>query len=267
MPIYPAIALLLGSGMAATAGERWLTPAKRIAAGIYAAGMAAIVMILYAVKDLRVTGDISEALQQHPDAYTLSLGHMGDLTMRSFAYLRTPLIIAAIACAIGALGALFLRRRTAILAIAAAMVIFFQASRKALVIFDPYLSSRPLAQSLLQQPSGRVILDGAYYGFSSLLFYSKQDALLLNGRFNNLEYGSYAPGAPAVFIDGAQFASLWSSSSCYYLASDGTNLNLLKKLAGATGLHEVAESGGKFLFTNHLPGAQASQRENPGRLW
>ena len=267
MPIYPALALLLGSGMAAAAGETWLTPANRILGAIYAAGLATIGMVLYAVKDLRVTGDISEALQQHPSAYTLSLGHMGDLTLRSFAYLREPLMVAAIACAIGALGAFLLRRRSAILTIAAAMVIFFHASRKALVIFDPYLSSRPLAQSLLQQPQGRVILDGAYYGFSSLLFYSKKDALLLNGRFNNLEYGSYAPGAPNVFIDNTEFASLWSSSSRYYLATDGTNLDLLKKLAGSTGLHQIAESGGKFLFTNHLPATDGQQMENPSGLW
>src|SRR6185437_1611616 len=264
MPIYPALALLLGSGMAAAAGETWLTPANRILGAIYAAGLATIGMVLYAVKDLRVTGDISEALQQHPSAYTLSLGHMGDLTLRSFAYLRAPLLVAAIACAIGALGTFFLRKRSAILAIAAAMVIFFHASRKALVIFDPYLSSRPLAQSLSREPEGHIILDGAYYGFSSLLFYSKEQALLLNGRFNNLEYGSYAPGAPEVFLDNAGFASRWSSSSRYYLATDGTNLELLKKLAGTTGLHLIAESGGKFLFTNHVPATNRPQTENPG---
>lgn len=267
MPIYPALALLLGSGMAATAGEGWLTPANRILGGIYAAGLATIGVVLYAVKDLHVSGDISQALQQHPSAYTLSLGHMGDLTLRSFAYLRTPLALAALACAVGMLGAFFLRRRSAVLAIAAAMVIFFHASRKALVIFDPYLSSRPLAQSLLNLPQGHVILDGAYYGFSSLLFYSKQQALLLNGRFNNLEYGSYAPGAPEVFIDNAEFATRWSSSSRYYLATDGANLELLKKLAGSTGLHQIAKSGGKFLFTNQLPATGSPQTENPGGSW
>jgi len=267
MPIYPALALLLGSGMAATAGEAWLTPANRILGGIYAAGLATIGVLLYAVKDLRVSGDISQALQQHPSAYTLSLGHMGDLTLRSFAYLKIPLALAALACAIGALGTLLLRRRAAFFGIAAAMIIFFHASRKALVIFDPYLSSRPLAQSLLQQPQGRIILDGAYYGFSSLLFYSKQDALLLNGRFNNLEYGSYAPGAPKVFIDNAEFAILWSSPSRYYLVTDGTNLESLKKLAGPASLHEIAESGGKFLFTNHLPATDGPQTERPGGLW
>ena len=33
-------------------------------------------------------GDISQAPAQHPSEYTLSLGHMGDLTLSSFAYLR-----------------------------------------------------------------------------------------------------------------------------------------------------------------------------------
>lgn len=267
MPIYPALALLLGSAMAGSEGEKRLTAANRILGAIYSAGLSSIAIVLYAVKDVRVSGDISQALQQHPSAYTLSLGHLGDLTLRSFAYLRTPLALAALACAIGATGAFFLRRRSAYLAIAAAMVIFCHASREALVIFDPYLSSRPLAQSILQQPPGHIILDGAYYGFSSLLFYSKQDALLLNGRFNNLEYGSYAPGSPKVFIDNTEFATLWSSSSRYYLATDGTNLDSLKNLVGTTGLHEIAESGGKFLFTNHVPSIDGTQRGNPGRSW
>ena len=82
-------------------------------------------------------------------------------------------------------------------------VLFFQAARMALVVFDPYLSSRPLAEALLRAPPGKLIVDHHYYTFSSIFFYTNRDALLLNGRFNNLVYGSYAPGAPNVFIDDA----------------------------------------------------------------
>lgn len=252
MPMYPALALLIGSAMDHNANERWLNRATRILAGIYVIALSIIAVILYAVRGVSVAGDISAALQHNPSAYTLSLGHMGDLTLRSFAYLRAPLALAGLACLMGAVGAWFLPRRRAILAIAAAMVIFFHASRLALLVFDPYLSSRPLAEKLLQQPDGQLIVDGAYYPFSSLVYYAPRDALLLNGRSNNLEYGSYAPGAPAVFINDAQFAQLWPGNSRYYLASDGTDLEHLRKLAGAN-FYELAESGGKFLFTNHPP--------------
>src|SRR5262249_46290267 len=83
---------------------------------------------------------------------------------------------------------------------------------------------------------------------------SDRNALLLNGRINNLEYGSYAPGAPSVFIDDAKLAQLWASSRCYYLVADGTRVESLRRLAGPYNLHAVAESGGKFLFMNHPAG-------------
>lgn len=260
MPIYPALALLLGSAMDSSADNRWFKASSKTLGIVYAAAVAMICVILYAVRTVPATGDISSALQQHPNDYTLSLGHMGDLTLRSFAYLRTPLVIAALACMVGLLGAWFLRRRGAILAIATSMIIFFHAARLAMVVFDPYLSSRPLAERLVQAPPGQVIIDGTYYPFSSLLYYSGRDALLLNGRYNNLEYGSYAPGSPPVFIDDDQFARLWSSGSRYYLASDGTRLDILKKLTGSENLYEVAQSGGKFLFTNHP--AETTQQLN-----
>jgi hypothetical protein len=193
---------------------------------------------------------------------------MGDLTLRSFAYLRTPLIVAALACALGAVGAFALRKTSRMLTIAASMLVFFHAARLALVTFDPYLSSRPLAEKLLQQPKGRIIIDGAYYPFSSLLYYSGQDALLLNGRFNNLEYGSYAPGAAKVFIDDAQFSALWSSPARYYFATDGTQLDAVRKLAGTEKFFEVASSGGKFLFTNHtMEAGRGSEKGTTGRSW
>ena len=81
------------------------------------------------------------------------------------------------------------------------MAIFFHAARIALVAFDPYLGSKPLADALVQSPPGQVIAADAYYAFSSVVYYAKRDVLLLNGRINNLQYGSYAPGAPQVFID------------------------------------------------------------------
>ena len=57
-----------------------------------------IAFILSQVWNLPAPGDISSALTQHPEAYTLSLGHMGDLTLDSFAYLRLPLCWRASVC-------------------------------------------------------------------------------------------------------------------------------------------------------------------------
>ena len=266
MPIYPALALLLGCAM--DDESKFITYGSRTIALISTAAVAVIGAVLFAVRHVPATGDISSALQQHPESYTLSLGHMGDLTLQSFAYLRGPLIVAGIAFLVGAAGG-WLRGRRAFIALAAMMVLFLHASRMALVVFDPYLSSRPIAEALLRAPSGQLIVDGAYYPFSSVMFYSNKSALLLNGRVNNLEYGSYAPNSPPVFINDAAFTRLWSGTIRYYLVTDSSGLARLSALAGSARFHQVAESGGKFLFTNGLSGetADGSKMENKPALW
>ena len=130
------------------------------------------------------------------------------------------------------------------------MVLFFQAARLAMVAFDPYLSSRPLAEALLRAPEGKLIVDHHYYTFSSVFFYTNRPALLLNGRLNKLEYGAYAPGAPDVFIDDAQFKQRWLQPERWYVVAYKTAMPRLEKLVGASQLTSVAESGGKILLTN-----------------
>jgi hypothetical protein len=249
MPIYPALALLIGSAM--DQNERWLKVGNRIAGAIAAAAALAIAGILYAVRNVPAAGDISNALTQHPDAYTLSLGHMSDLTLASFAYLRAPLIVAGLACLLGVAGGWLLSKRSGIVAIAAMMVLFFHASRMALVVFDPYLSTRPLADALQRSPEGELIVDGAYYEYSSVLFYANRHALMLNGRINNLEYGSYAPNAPAVFIQNADFVRLWHEDGLRYMVTERKRLAEIGALAGNGNIYVVAESGGKVLLSNH----------------
>jgi hypothetical protein len=94
-------------------------------------------------------------------------------------------------------------------------------------------------------------VDHHYYTFSSVFFYTNRTTLLLNGRFNNLVYGSYAPGAPDVFIDDAQWKNMWlGAERCYVVASDYA-VPRFEKLVGKAALHVVAASGGKVVLTNH----------------
>ena len=154
---------------------------------------------------------------------------------------------------IGALGTFIWRRDIpkASLAAAAMMLIFFHAARLALVTFDPYLGSKPLADALKHSPPGQLIEADAYYAFSSVFYYADRDALLLNGRINNLEYGSYAPGAPQVFIGNERFKQLWQGSERCYLLIYGSSVPEIRKVVGDGSLFEVKESGGNFLYTNH----------------
>jgi 4-amino-4-deoxy-L-arabinose transferase-like glycosyltransferase len=247
MPCYPAFALLLGSAMAA---GRWVRPATRLLAGMAALGGIAALILWFVVRSAPTPGDISLALSSHPSAYTLSLGHIEDLTLPALAYLRAPLVFAGAALLIGAAGMWRANETRAFLAAAVMMTLFFQAARMALVVFDPYLSSRPLAEALQRAPAGRLIVDRHYYYFSSVFFYANRSALLLNGRFNNLVYGSYAPGAPDVFIDDDQWKVLWLSPARYYLAASQSALPRLEGLVSRDRLVTVASSGGKALLTN-----------------
>jgi hypothetical protein len=178
---------------------------------------------------------------------------MEDLTLSSFAYLRFPLALAAVAFLIGAAGTFRAASQRAFLTVAVMMVLFFQAARLAMVTFDPFLSSRPLAQAILDGPPGTIVIDSQYYIYSSIAYYTNRTELLLNGRWNNLEYGSYAPGAPNVFINDAEFKQLWFQPDRYYLVTKLTNLPRLAQLVGDDRLHLVAAAGGKVVYTNDPP--------------
>ncbi len=249
MPCYPALALLLGSAMAI--GGAWIRRGTRVLCAVATMAAVTTLYIFFAVRGLPAPGDISSALGHHPSAYTLSLGHMMDLTFDSFAYLRPPLLIASLAFFAGALGTFRWVGQRAFLSAALMMVLFFHAARLALVVFDPFLSSHPLAETILRSPPGQLIINRNYYGFSSVPFYADRDALILNGRYFNLEYGSYAPGAPDVFIDDERFKKLWFDARRFYLVTYAERLPDFEKLVGREQLTIVAASGGKLLLTNH----------------
>ena len=250
LPIYPALALLLGSAM--TPEGVWIKRGTKALCVVAAALVLVIAAILWQVWTLPSPGDISAALVQHPELYTLSLGHMGDLTLRSLAYLRLPLMLAGVAVLIGAIGIYRYSRnqRRCFFVMAAMMIVFFHAARLAMTTFDPYLGSKPLADALTGAPPGKLIEADAYYAFSSVFFYTNRQAVLWNGRRDNLEYGSYAPGAPPVFIGDADLQTLWRSADRYYLLADHEDLPRIHELVGASSVYIVSESGGKYLLTN-----------------
>ena len=251
MPCYPALALLIGSAMAAE--TPWIRRGSRVLGAIAGGAALACIAIAFHVRNVPTPGDISMALSRNPSAYTLSLGHMLDLTLDSFAYLRFPLYLAGAAFLIGALGN-FLRKGTqAYLLTCLMMVMFFLAARQALVVFDPYLSSRPLADALLSQPPGKLIVQGHYYTFSSVPFYTNTSPLLLNGKRQNLDYGAAAPGAPAVFLTDSDFATLWTSADRYYFVGSQKEVNRLEALIGTERFATVLSSGGKLLLCNVVP--------------
>ena len=248
MPCYPALALLIGSAMASEGS--WVRRGTRVLGGVTALAAIACIGIAFAVRNLPTPGDISSALSRHPSAYTLSLGHMLDLTFDSFAYLRLPLCVAGVSFLVGAVGNLRWSSLRAFLTTGIMMVLFFHAARLALIVFDPFLTSRPIAAALLAQPPGKLIVQGHLYPFSSVPFYAGVDPLLLNGKRQNLEYGAAAADAPNVFLSDSEFGTLWTSADRYYFVAYQKEAERIETLVGKEHFATVCTSGGKVLLTN-----------------
>lgn len=256
MPLYPALALLVACSMSrAGAVNAFGRIGVTVIGGI---GAVTCVALLFLVRGIPAIGDISRALAKSDtplDDYTLSLGHLGDLTLSSFAYLRFPLAIAAVAFAVGAVGALPFSRKSLRQAVPVGVItimtsLFLIAARLAMGVFDPYLGSKPLGIALRDAPPGRVVLDDHYFIFSSVVFYANRPVFLLNGRKFNLEYGSFAPDAPNPFLDDSRFRRMWSEPQLTYLLVEDTALTRIEGLVGKENLHLVHRSGGKALLAN-----------------
>jgi hypothetical protein len=120
-----------------------------------------------------------------------------------------------------------------------------------LVIFSPVLSSQVLAQAIESHwKPGDVIEDnGDYEAASSINFYTHRQMRILNGRRNNIWYGSTFPDAAPIFDDDAAFEESWRSQQRIFLATDEDAIPIYVKSAGFC---QLAKWGGKLLLTNEL---------------
>ena len=249
LPAYAAVILLMASAAVASPGN--LQVACRMAVTCLGLVTLLAVFVLANVWNLPAEADIAATLGRNPEAYTLSLGHFQDLTLESFAYLRGPLLLASVGFAMGTVGGWLLTGRRAATVLVCTMVLILYAAHWAMAVFDPYLSSRSLAKEYQDAPPGQLILNHEYYEFSSLVFYTNHSVLLLNGRKNNLEYGSNAPNVPDVFINDNQLSTLWKQYQPVYLATQEADQERFRKLLGSAHVFMVARHGGKLLLSNH----------------
>jgi len=132
------------------------------------------------------------------------------------------------------------------------MAAFFFVANSAFQVFEPHMSSKRLADDLLPylKPDDVVAIYGEYYGGSALGFYTRRQVVLYNGQIQGLEFGSYYPDAPKVFLDDHDFPPLWNSPKrVFLLAPKDLTQEVLIRLPRQTS-YILAESGGKVLFVN-----------------
>jgi hypothetical protein len=94
-----------------------------------------------------------------------------------------------------------------------------------------------------------IIVDGAYSAASSINFYTGVQLHMLNGRYNDLWFGSLFPDSPPVFEDDGSFEKLWRGPGrVFFIARNAKSVDKLKPLAAP--YYEVARSGEKAVYSN-----------------
>ena len=131
------------------------------------------------------------------------------------------------------------------------MAVLLHEAQAGLVVFSPVLSSKVLAEAIEQHwKPGDIIEDnGDYEAASSVNFYTHHQMRILNGRRNNIWYGSTFPDAPQIFDDDQSFEKLWRGSQRVFLWTEEDTIPTYIK---GTGYCELAKWGGKLVLTNEL---------------
>lgn len=246
LPALPALALLAGAALTESHSEKLL--ARTLMIGGWISAAVAIFLAFAGAKPLP-RHDLSSVLSRNPQEYALSLGHFLDLSTAAMGYFRFPLLLTAIALAIGGTLHNFLLAHRHILAarcaLAAGLTLFFIAAQMALVTFSPVISSQKLAAAIspLLHSDDIVEINDEYESGSTLGFYLGRQVRILNGRSSNLWYGSYFSDAPAIFDDDSSFAIRWLGEKRIFLWTD-------KAIELPGPIYVIAESDGKRIISN-----------------
>jgi hypothetical protein len=257
---WPAVAILLGLGLerAESRGARWLPRVQGAVASLGVLIAAILAAMLWISRGIASTSDISSLMRSHPtNFYRVAMADFMDLTPQSFADLRHQALTALIVVLAGFVGAWILRRGKRALAanlvMACALGAFFFCANWALGVFTSRLSSEPLAKTILEyfRPGDKIVLYGEYDAGSSLGFYTRKQILIFNGRYNGLEFGSYYPDAPHIFLNDRSFWPVWNESNTVFLIVPKSQMAAAVVRMPPKRTFLFARMGDKTVYVNH----------------
>ncbi len=271
---FPAyLPILLGTCAALVRAEQTFatdTTARRCITGAHitftALGVAIAIALLsglWVSRDLPFVPDIGDLLARRAVGnYTLSMSHFFDLTGPSFAALRLPSALAAIAFLVGPSAAWLFRQQrrhfASTLTVAFTSAVFLVAAHIALVRFGPMLSSKGFATTIetlerTHAVSGddQVILFGDQSFGSSIPFYLGRTVPLVNGRSSSMLFGSTFSDAPPIFLTDADLLWQWGEQRSVLLFVPAEDRARLDRILPPSRRVLVQETSGKALFTNH----------------
>jgi 4-amino-4-deoxy-L-arabinose transferase-like glycosyltransferase len=268
-PAYLALLTLTAAALARAeslynedaSSRRWITFAHATYTVIGLAAAVALGYGLWSSHKLPFVPDIGELLAHRGVGdYTLSMSHFFDLTGPSFAALRLPASLAALAFAIGPATAWWLRTKRRHLAsttaIALTSTVFLIAAHIALVRFGPMLSSANLAQKIQQledtnavSRDSQVLLYGDQAYGSSIPFYLGRVVYLVDGRSTSMLFGSTFPDTPAIFLTHDDLVKIWGTGQRKILFVPLEKRDEVDSLLG-NNMVLLAETSGKAILTD-----------------
>jgi len=261
-PAYFPLLMLMADGIARCewsdcSGVRkgWLRISAGALAVIGLAASATLLTLLWQSRHLPFEPDIGNVLAKHNmDTDTLSTSHMLDLSYASFAALRLPAALAAVALMAAPLLSFLLRIRrryyAATWALGAGMAVFLVAAHIALGRFGPYLSSKDLAQEIAARahPQDRMMIYGDQAFGSSLLFYLQRPIDLVEGRTTSMWFGSTFPDAPKIYLSNADLQHEWAGTERVFLFVPPHLKTKVDQLLPSKFV--VAAASGKYIYSN-----------------
>jgi 4-amino-4-deoxy-L-arabinose transferase-like glycosyltransferase len=268
-PTYLPLLILLSAALANaersysadSASRRWITVAH---ATFTVLGLVIALTLIYGLwtsRHLPFVPDIGDLLAHRGVGdYTLSMSHLFDLTGPSFAALRLPAILAALAFLFGPTAAWFLREQrhhfasTATIALTSA--IFLIAAHIAFARFAPMLSSQNFVATIEHleathaiSPGNQVLLYGDQSDGSSIPFYLGRTVSLVEGRSSSMLFGSTFPDVPPIFLTSNDLLALWGKGQRKILFVPLEKRDEVDHLLGNRPIL-LQETSGKALFTD-----------------
>lgn len=269
---FPAyLPILLLTAVAITRSSRRVaidTVLARAETFAYAAytllGAAVAVTLIYGLwssRHLPFEPDIGDLINRRGVGdYSLSMSHFFDLTTASFAALRLPAALAALAFLTGPATAWTLHRKkrgaASIVAIGLTSALFLVAAHIALVRFSTMLSSRDFAVRIQQlerdgyaAPSSRVLLYGDQTLGSSIPFYLGHPVNLVDGRTSSMWFGSTFADVAPIFWSPDELVREWGHGERKLLFVPEERSRDVAQLLGGR-LILLKEASGKRLVTD-----------------
>jgi 4-amino-4-deoxy-L-arabinose transferase-like glycosyltransferase len=247
-------------------GSQWVLNAHILFTMIGAGVAAALLLGLWESRQLPYVSDIGTLLaHRNVGDYQLSMSHFFDLTGPSFAALRLPAALAAVVLLIGpatSLGLRLMRRNVlATVSLGLTAAVFLVAAHIAFARFEPMLSSRQLATTILEKgtPADEFVIYGDQSDASSVVFYTHRffghPALIVmercsqHGNGSSLLWGSCYPDAPNIFLTPDQLSARWGLGPRHWVFAQDINRTKVEQLLAGR-LYPVQTIADKTLWTD-----------------